>query len=353
MGGFKARLKKAKGSWNKGKERGGGFEEMPDGLYICKLSNAEVKESESGKLGFLLTYRILEGEKEGQNITDWNGLEHEVSCSILMRKLRKLRVTVPDDIEDIEETVDELVQEKPRVRLKLKSRKGKDGDDRTYQDTIVDRWLGVDGGDDEDEDDEYEIDDSDDSEADAPDQEDDDSDEEPKEASLGEQAQVGDAVHVNQEGDKWTGQVIEVRDDCLVVRDPEADESDNEFEVDFDEVIGLKKKPEEKKGRRRRSSKPVEEEPEEAPEEEEEVEDDPDEDEDEDFDEVELKEGMVVNVDNVGECKILKLDEKKNLVTVQPVGGGRKKRVSPDDIEVIPAAEASAEAPKRGRSRKK
>jgi len=135
---FKARLRQMKSRFDEAKSSRSAFEDLPDGRYICRMTKAYLHEAESGKIFAVFSYTVIEGEEQGEVITDWNNLEHDVGLRIFCEKVQRLGHDVPDDPEEIEDTVKEIAADQPTVRLRLQSKtKG----DRTFQSKNIDRVM--------------------------------------------------------------------------------------------------------------------------------------------------------------------------------------------------------------------
>ena len=125
---LKAKLAKAKGDWNKAKTRAtqegpGGIEDIDDGRYIARLTSAEVGESKSsGRLQVGWTYQIAEGDYKGRRKMSFDGMETEQNLVYLAKNINRYGYECPDDLEQIEALLQEIVKEKPLVRIRLKTR---------------------------------------------------------------------------------------------------------------------------------------------------------------------------------------------------------------------------------------
>lgn len=190
---LKKKLKAAKKAYSAAKERAvaeSGFSEIEDGRYIAQCVGAEVTESQSsGRLQINWTWRICEGEFQNEQTMDFDGLETEDNLMWTCRKLARFGYDAPDDIEDIVAIVEEIAEDQPFGRIRLKTK----GD---FQNLFLDKTLAEydppddyggetaddepddedDIDEDEDEDEEYE-DEEDDEDEDEEEYEDDDEDE--------------------------------------------------------------------------------------------------------------------------------------------------------------------------------
>ena len=140
-GNFAAKLKKLSKTWKAAKERaneGGGQDEFEDGRYLAKIVGAEIGESaNSGRSQIDWSYKILEGDYKDKVKHDYAGLDTEMNQMFVAQAIAKLGYEVPDEMEDLDEILKEIVKEKPIVRIRLKT-KGE------FQNVTLDKVLGKD-----------------------------------------------------------------------------------------------------------------------------------------------------------------------------------------------------------------
>jgi hypothetical protein len=150
MSSIKSRLKKAQQEWKDAKKEADeqrGFNEYDDGRYIVKLTNAEVAESQSSdRLQVVWTWTFQEGDYEGKDVRDFDGLETESNLMWLARKFARLGYDAPDDLaEELSDMLGDLVEDQIVARVRLKTK----GD---FQNLYVDKVISVTpAGDDTDE----------------------------------------------------------------------------------------------------------------------------------------------------------------------------------------------------------
>src|ERR1044071_6133297 len=120
---LKAQLAKAKTLWNKGLKMKPDFDNVvTDGVYVGKLTKASVGESESsGRLQVSWAAIISGGEFKGERVNWWSGLKTEQNFMYLQRDIARLGKEVPEDINDLEEILKEIEEEKPSIRFKVKT----------------------------------------------------------------------------------------------------------------------------------------------------------------------------------------------------------------------------------------
>lgn len=197
------RLKTFNKNFSKQKERAnelGGYSEVPDGKYLCKVSNAEVKESNAGALHFVFQFEILESAEDesivGTKVSKWSGIESEDGMAYLIRDLRRFGLEA-ESAEDLGKIADLLNKEKPEVKITLKS---KDSGQFCYIDKVISE---IDAG---------ELAANEDSEDDSEEEE---SEEEESEEAEGDDVdiEVGTTVtFTSKKGDEVTGEVVAIDD---------------------------------------------------------------------------------------------------------------------------------------------
>jgi hypothetical protein len=129
-------LKGAKGNWSdqvkQAKENT--FKELPHGIYRCRLSSAEIGESQSENPQITWKYTVVSGTEIGQTITKWTQLEGENSLYYLAQELIRFGLD-PDEIDpsDLPQVLADLVEEAPLVTIKLAPNK--------KNPEYTDKWL--------------------------------------------------------------------------------------------------------------------------------------------------------------------------------------------------------------------
>lgn len=123
---LKAQLTKAKKLWKNASKLKPEFDNVvTDGLYIGKLKKAVLGESESsGRLQVAWGAVITGGEFKGEMVNWWSGLKTEQNFMYLQRDIARFGKSIPEDISDLEDILEEIQNEKPTIRFKVKT----DGD---------------------------------------------------------------------------------------------------------------------------------------------------------------------------------------------------------------------------------
>jgi len=118
---LKKQLADAKKLWAGAKKKKPEFgNEVPDGTYVGRLTKASVGESQSsGRLQVAFAATISAGEQKGETIYWYSGLKTEENFMYLQRDIQRLGKEVPDDIDALAETLEELAEEKPSIRFKV------------------------------------------------------------------------------------------------------------------------------------------------------------------------------------------------------------------------------------------
>lgn len=116
-----AQLKNAKALWDKAKKTKTDFDTVvTDGIYVGRLTKAQLGESQSTqRLQVAFKAVILSGEFKGENVSWWSGLKTEENFMYLQRDLARLGKEVPEDISDLDDTLRQLENEKPKLRFKV------------------------------------------------------------------------------------------------------------------------------------------------------------------------------------------------------------------------------------------
>ena len=120
---LKAQLAKAKALWKKGKESKPDFDNVvTDGVYVGKLTKAQLGESESsGRLQVAFAAVITGGEFKGEKVNWWSGLKTEQNFMYLQRDIVRLGQSVPEDINDLEDVLKAIEKDKPAIRFRVKT----------------------------------------------------------------------------------------------------------------------------------------------------------------------------------------------------------------------------------------
>ena len=119
----------------------GGFANKPDGLYDVDLVSVELTQSKKGDPQVNWLWAIVGGDLEGQQQMDFDGLAREDAFYWLGMKLARfgfdpteLAAAGPRALLEVITIIDKA---KPKAQLKLKTNKGKDGND--YQNVYLNK----------------------------------------------------------------------------------------------------------------------------------------------------------------------------------------------------------------------
>ncbi len=120
----------------------GQFAEVPDGVYVARLTESVVHQSEKGNVGVLTKLVILSGEEKGNTVTRWDGLEREEGLPYVIRFLRSLGVEMDDvSIDDLEDALKGLTKKHPVCKIRLKTKEGEKGEfQNVYINKIVEDY---------------------------------------------------------------------------------------------------------------------------------------------------------------------------------------------------------------------
>ncbi len=120
---LKSNMGELKKLWAKGKEQKMEFDSsVPDGVYVGKINMAEFGESQnSGRPQVAWAAKISVGEFKGETVRWWSGLKTEQNMMFLQRDIARLGKEVPEGIEDLEDILKEIENEKPSIRFRVKT----------------------------------------------------------------------------------------------------------------------------------------------------------------------------------------------------------------------------------------
>lgn len=137
---MKAKLKNFNKNFSKERKRAdelGGFAEIPDGKYLAKVSGCEIKNSNAGEMHMVFMFEILESAEDeslvGAKASKWCNVEKEDGPAYLIRDLRRFGIEL-DDLEQLPEVAKILDDQKPEVKISLKT--GNSGQ-FTYIDQVI------------------------------------------------------------------------------------------------------------------------------------------------------------------------------------------------------------------------
>jgi hypothetical protein len=201
----KLKLKQAKKLWKKARKEA----EVPfgsqyeDGRYKAKLIKAEIGTSQNDRLQITWTWKFTAGENKGEQVLDFDGLETEDNLIWLGRKLVRLGAELPDDLDDLQELLNDIVSGKPEAMIQLITK----GD---FQNLRIQRLV-------DEEADEEEEDDVDEEEEDEEDEEDEDDDEEDEEEEEESDDDDEDEDEEDDEDDEEEEEEVELESGMRVI----------------------------------------------------------------------------------------------------------------------------------------
>lgn len=219
---LKKKLAGMKSKWNSAKKKAGEMQEyvnLPDGFYVAKISQAKIEESSNGRPQIRWEYTVLEGDSKGESQPDWDGLDREESFVWLQRKLARLGKEVPEDPDELEAVLKEIVKEGARLRIRVKTKK-KDDDEFTH--VYVNKVLSG-GGEETEEETEEEAE----AEADA------------DEAEAEEKSEKKSSKKKSKKDDDESEEEAEEEEDAEKEDDAEAEEEEAEEEESDDDAVSL------------------------------------------------------------------------------------------------------------------
>ncbi len=116
---FGNRLKGMQDAWTQGREAGPG---VPNGIYTFQLQGASLGESQAGKVMITRKHLIVEGDYQGEAVTDWLSLETDFGPKQIARWIDAMGYEVPEDVSDLEDTIAAIASEAPTYTGQLKNR---------------------------------------------------------------------------------------------------------------------------------------------------------------------------------------------------------------------------------------
>ena len=124
---FDKRLKDAGQFWAAAKEKAASakssqFAEFEDGRYTARLIGGSIGESQNGRLQIVWKFKIEEGEYEGQEKHDFQGLETEQNLEFVARRVAQLGYDVPENLEDLKEILADVAKTRPICKIRLKTK---------------------------------------------------------------------------------------------------------------------------------------------------------------------------------------------------------------------------------------
>lgn len=122
--GFAAVAKKYANAWGgaKTEAKDMGFTQVEDGTYIMKLAEGDVRESSNGNFGMLTKWVVASGEKKGESITRWDGLEDEEKFKWVLLYMESMGVETDTlELGELPEAIEELVKQDIFARCRVKT----------------------------------------------------------------------------------------------------------------------------------------------------------------------------------------------------------------------------------------
>lgn len=123
---FAAKLAKSKAAWKAAGTReaaGFGGAAVEDGIYNMHVVDAELTESmSSGRLQIHWTFAIAEGESQGEQIHDYDGLASEENFFWVQQKLQRLGYDVPEDPAQLPALLKQIEKDRPLFRGRVKTK---------------------------------------------------------------------------------------------------------------------------------------------------------------------------------------------------------------------------------------
>jgi hypothetical protein len=199
---FATRLASMQDNWEEGRD--GAFGKWDDGKYKMQLQDCQIEESKnSGRLQIHAEHFCMEGEQAGEVYHQYLQLETEWGPTFVAQFIEALGQEVPDNFEDMPETVAALAEAAPIYMVKLETKK-------EFQNLQITKLLEaeaeVEGGDEEEPDEEdYEDAEDEEEEDDADEEEDADEDDEEEDE---EDADEEDVDHAEDEDALYTQEEI-------------------------------------------------------------------------------------------------------------------------------------------------
>jgi len=133
-----------------------GASDIPEGVYVAKLQDCELTESNSGKLRIKREHVIMEGEHKGVPVRDGLNLENEYGPVFCRRWLNMIGADVPENPEELETLLAEIKEAAPVCKIRVRH-----SGDYTNVDVISvvgDEEVGEEGSGEEGEGDEIDLD---------------------------------------------------------------------------------------------------------------------------------------------------------------------------------------------------
>lgn len=122
MSEWQDKLNKLQDKWEEAKgQTGYNVQHVPAGLYEAKITIAEICVGQnSGKLQCHWKFVITRGEFEGSDEHAYAQLENPVGLAMFQQDLTNLKLDIPENILNIQDTLDALIESNPIVRIQVK-----------------------------------------------------------------------------------------------------------------------------------------------------------------------------------------------------------------------------------------
>lgn len=135
---FASKLKSMRKNWTSAREeaKSSGFDNLPEGPYVGWLVDAELCESQNGRLQIKWVFKVARGDEAGRTQTSYDGLENADSLVWLGRKLARFDIDIESmELDELESILKELVEREALVRFRVKE---KGEFTNVYVDRVVD-----------------------------------------------------------------------------------------------------------------------------------------------------------------------------------------------------------------------
>jgi CO dehydrogenase/acetyl-CoA synthase beta subunit len=141
------KLKSFGKTW-KGVEPRQGAARIHDGDYTCRIDDVVLEEAKnSGRLQVAWHLVVIEGDQENKKVVKRDGIEDEDGMAWLQGTLEKLELEIPEDIEDLGETLEEAKGLEVSVSVVTKDE---------YQNIYINELVGEESGEEEEPEEEEE-----------------------------------------------------------------------------------------------------------------------------------------------------------------------------------------------------
>lgn len=120
---WEAKLRKMKSGWANSKQSYKemfGASDIPEDVYVAKLQDTELTESNAGKLRIKREHVILEGDHKGVVVRDGLNLENEYGPVFCRRWFALLGVDIPEEPEELEEVLGEVKDAAPVCKIRVR-----------------------------------------------------------------------------------------------------------------------------------------------------------------------------------------------------------------------------------------